>query len=297
MIILRLRGGLGNQLFQYAAGKSLALYHNTDLKLDLYYYKKNRARKLELDNFNIPIELASRDEVHQFTGSNPIIRYLNKRENYLRCPSVFSQPHYHFFSDFFSLPSNIYLSGYFQSEKYFNQIRSNLLSWYTPKKALDNANENLISEIKACESVALHVRRGDYAKGEYTSFFGTLSDGYYESSIRKIKEKIKNPIFFVFSDDIDWCRKNPLLENAVFISHNKGMDSHKDLILMSHCKHNIIANSTFSWWGAWLNQNPEKLVIAPEVWFRKKYYDGKTSVYPSRIYNTMDLIPQEWVRL
>jgi hypothetical protein len=296
MIILRLRGGLGNQLFQYAAGKSLALYHNTAFKLDLYFYKTHNNRKFELENFNIPIELASRDEVHEFTGSNPVIRYINKRENYLRCPSVFAQPHYHFYEDYFGLPGNLYLSGYFQCEKYFQQISSEIFKWYTPAKPLDAVNTTLVNEMLSKESVALHVRRGDYTN-QYASFFVTVPDEYYKKAIQEIKSRTTNPSFFVFSDDIAWCKANLALDGAVFVEHNKGDDSFKDLLLMSHCKHNIIANSTFSWWGAWLNSNPNKVVIAPRVWFRESYFGGKAPVYPSRIYNTKDLIPEKWIRL
>lgn len=294
MIILRLRGGLGNQLFQYAAAKALAQHHNTCLKLDLYFYKVHSTRKFELLNFNIPIEVASREEIHAFTGSNPISRFINKRENYFRCPSVFVQPHYHYYPDFISLPASIYLSGYFQSELYFEKIASDIRTWYTPSIPLDDVNQQLVNEMRQCESVGVHVRRGDYTSNAYSSFFGTVPDEYYQESIEMIKKSTQKPKFFVFSDNILWCKKNLRLNNVEFVEHNQGADSFKDLVLMSNCKHNIIANSTFSWWGAWLNSNPEKLVIAPNTWFRKLYYDGKIPVYPSRIYNTKDLIPPQW---
>jgi hypothetical protein len=140
MIIVRLRGGLGNQLFQYAAGKALAEYHRTALRLDLYTYTKHPYRKFELNKFRIDATEATRAEVHRFTGSNPIIRYINKRENYLHCPSVFSQPHYHFFEDFLSLPSDLYLNGYWQSEKYFANITALIRQQYQPATALDTVN-------------------------------------------------------------------------------------------------------------------------------------------------------------
>lgn len=296
MIILRLRGGLGNQLFQFAAGKALALQHNTPFKLDLYFYSTHKNRKFELENFNVPIEVASRAEVHEFTGKNPIERYLNKRENYLRCPSVFVQPHYHFYDDYFNLPNHHYVSGYFQSEKYFARIAGEIRMWYTSKNSLDSVNTKLSDEIGSSNSVALHVRRGDYTN-QYASFFGTVPDAYYQKAIDEISSQIASPKFFVFSDDIAWCKKNLSLKEAVFVDHNTGDDSFKDILLMSACKHNIIANSTFSWWGAWLNSNISKVVVAPKVWFRKPFYDGKIPVYPSRIYNTKDLIPEKWIRL
>lgn len=296
MIILRLRGGLGNQLFQYAAGKALAQFHNTPLKLDLYFYSTHRNRKFELENFNIPIVLASREEVHTFTGKNPIIRFLNKRENYLRCPEVFAQPYYHFYDDYFDLPANLYVSGYFQSEKYFKKSGAEIRSWYTAARPLDHVNEKLVEEMRSTESVAIHVRRGDYTN-QYASFFGTIPDTYYQKAIETIQGRTNNARFYIFSDDIPWCKINLPLHQPVFVEHNKGSDSYKDLVLMSNCKHNIIANSTFSWWGAWLNKNPDKVIIAPQGWFRESYFGGNFTVYPTRIYNTKDLIPEEWIRL
>src|SRR5688572_638883 len=162
MIILRLRGGLGNQLFQYAAARALAEHHGTGLKLDLYYYKKHPYRKFDLDKLNVPFEEASRQEVYAFTGSNPWQRFLNKRENYLRCPSVFAQPHYHFFADWFRLPAALYLSGYFQSEKFFAPLREQVRNWYTPRVPLDTQSSDIVAQMQQTNSVSLHVRRGDY---------------------------------------------------------------------------------------------------------------------------------------
>jgi hypothetical protein len=298
MIILRLRGGLGNQLFQFAAAKALALHHKTVLKLDLYYYKKHPYRKFELDRFNIPIELASQDEIHAFTGSNPVARYINKRENYLRCPKVFAQPHYHFYNDWFQLPSDLYLSGYFQSEKFFTPLISELSNWYSPAQPLDQKNESLKSIMQSTQSVSVHVRRGDYTATQFNTFFGTVPEDYYQRAIEKIRDNVKEPHFFVFSDDVQWCRTNLALgENTVFVDYNRGADSYKDLLMMSYCKHNVIANSSFSWWGAWLNSNTDKTVVAPRRWFNQDYNAGKEPVYPCRFYNTNDLIPESWSKL
>lgn len=298
MIVLRLRGGLGNQLFQFAAAKSLAEHHQSELKLDLYYYSKHPYRKFELDKFNLELQYATRKEVHNFTGSNPIQRYLNKRENYLQCPAIFAQPHYHFYPDFFSLPHPLYLSGYFQSEKYFKPLRDKLVQWYTPRTPLDTVNVKMAEAMSAAESVGVHVRKGDYVASQYTSFFGSLSKEYYTSAIQQVQNNISNPVFFILSDDVSWCKSNlNFPDSSVYVDHNMGEDSYKDLILMSHCRHNIIANSSFSWWGAWLNQNTSKVVIAPKQWFRKDYFDGKNPVYPVRQYNTNDLIPEGWIQL
>jgi hypothetical protein len=297
MIIVRLRGGLGNQLFQYAAAKALAEHHDTELKLDLYTYTRHKYRKFELSKFNIDAAEATRSEVHRFTGSNPLTRYVNKRENYFRCPEVFAQPHYHFYTDFFSLPGDLYLSGYWQSEKYFFPFSDLIRSQITPKAPLDAHNVSLQNKMMSENSVAVHVRRGDYTAADYSSFFGLLPREYYDSAFAKMRENISNPVFYIFSDDPAWCRENFVGINVSVVDHNRGDDAFKDMVLMGSCKNNIIANSTFSWWGAWLNSNPQKKVIAPQTWFRTNYLTRKEPAYPSRFYNTKDLIPDGWLRL
>jgi len=299
MIIVRLRGGLGNQLFQYAAAYALASHYGAELKGDAYTYSKHKYRKLELKKFRIGYKEASRKEVHQFTGSNPLVRYFNKQENYLRCPMVFAQPHYHFYEDFFQLPSSIYLSGYFQSEKYFKTVEDEIRKMYLLNDTWDTQNEDIILRMKETTSVAIHVRKGDYSSNtSYASFFGQLDDNYYKSAISRMKEKFHQPQFFFFSDNIEMCRKTfSYVEHATFVSHNQGDNSFKDLLLMSSCHHQIIANSTFSWWAAWLNSSSDKLVIAPKRWFNKEYSTLRLPVYPARLYNTKDLIPPDWVKL
>ena len=298
MIIVRLRGGLGNQLFQYAAGKALADHHRTELGLDLYTYSKHPYRKYELANFRIEAKEATRKEVHHFTGSNPIIRYLNKRENYLHCPGVFAQPHYHYYEDFLALPGDMYLSGYWQSEKYFSAASAAIRNLFRPVQPLDNKNEQLKLVMQSEDSVSVHVRRGDYAsQASYTSFFGLLEKDYYDKAINLVQSRNNNPKFYFFSDNPAWCKETFKDLNADFIDHNSGDEAYKDLLLMSSCRHNIIANSTFSWWSAWLNTHESKIVIAPHSWFRTNFLSKKEPVYPSRFYNTKDLIPESWIKI
>lgn len=297
MIITRLRGGLGNQLFQYAAGRALAEQHKVPLKLDLYSYRKHPYRTFDLHHFNIDAPEASRVEVHHFTGSNPLTRYLNKRENYFRCPTVFAQPHYHFYEDFDNLPGDLYLSGYWQSEKYFASLGTLIRQHFTPRVPLDSRNVELKSEVGTKDSVAVHVRRGDYGSAAYSGFFGGLSDSYYRDAMASIQSQVPNASFYFFSDDIDWCRSTFGSEGIHYVSHNNGDNAYKDLLLMAACRHNIIANSSFSWWGAWLNTSPGKRVIAPVKWFKTNFLNKKVPVYPSRYYNTRDLIPAGWTTL
>jgi hypothetical protein len=296
MIILRLRGGLGNQLFQYAAASALAEHHGTPLKLDLYYYQKHPYRKFDLDKLNVPFEEATRAEVHAFTGSNLLQRFLNKRENYWRCARVFAQPHYHFFADWFRLPAALYLSGYFQSEKFFTPLADQVRTWYTPRVPLDPQSRDVVARMQETNSVSLHVRRGDYNMAQFNAFFRAVPLPYYQQAVDRMQQTLDGPQFFIFSDDVAWCREHLKIEGSpVFVDHNRGADSYRDLLLMAHAKHNIIANSSFSWWGAWLNPNPAKQVIAPQPWFGQEYFMGKEPVYSSRYYNTDDLIPKGWV--
>jgi len=295
MVIVRLRGGLGNQLFQFAAAYSLAHSSDAEVKSDLYTYTKHPFRKYELNHFNITLPEATRSEVHRFTGDNVISRYLNKKNNYLYCPTVFAQPHYHFYEDFFSLPSPVYLSGYWQSEKYFVSVAGLLRKMITPAVPLDQKNADLVAAMKSSDSVSVHIRRADYVQG---SFFQPMGLDYYHRAINEINKRISNPRYFIFSDDIAWSRQQLAhLNDATFVDHNKGADSYKDLLVMSACRHQVIANSTFSWWAAWLNDFADKTVIAPQTWFHNTYVTKREPVYPCRLYNTRDLIPTGWTRL
>jgi hypothetical protein len=299
MVIARIRGGLGNQLFQYAAARALAWHNDVPLKLDLYTYSKNKYRKYELDQLNIDATIASREEVHQFTGRNPLIRYLNKRENYLRCPSVLAQPHYHFFEDFFSVNVPVYLSGYWNSFKYFAPYKKEIINQFTMRDSPPKSFLRWKQKIESGESVAIHIRRGDYVSNQaFHSFFGALPLAYYRKAVNEILMKAPSSKFYVFSDDLEWCKKNlEFLSNAEFVAHETSVTAFTDLLLMAQCQHQIIANSTYSWWGAWLNNNANKIVVAPEQWFAKKFNDAPETPYATRYYNTKDLLPESWIKL
>jgi len=299
MIIVRLRGGLGNQLFQYAAGKALADHYSVPLKLDTYTYSKHKYRKFELDNFTIDCHIATRKEVHQFTGSNFIARYLHKRNNYINNSKVFAQPYFHYYSGFFGLPSDIYLSGYWQSVQYFIPIKEQLDQQIIPKRPMNDQNKKQIEEIAQHNAVSIHIRHGDYVTSQkYNQFFGTLDKGYYLKAISHIQQNTQSPRFYLFSDDQQWVSQEfGDLEDCHTVDINRGNDSYMDLVLISYCKHNIIANSTFSWWGAWLNSNPDKIVVAPQKRFKVSHYQGPEPVYLSRDYDEKDYLPVDWIKL
>ncbi len=181
----------------------------------------------------------------------------------------------------------MYLQGYWQSEKYFKDIEKIIRDDFTFSEEPDYQNKQMADTIKCCEAVSLHVRRGDYVSNPVTTeYHGICSEDYYRRAVREVERYCKNPQFFVFSDDPSWAKEN--LETGyptTIIDFNGSEKDYEDLRLMSLCQHHIIANSSFSWWGAWLSWNPQKIVIAPKKWFNRPEI------------NTQDLIPESWIRI
>lgn len=285
MIILNLKGGIGNQLFQYALGRQLAILRDTELKLDVYGLDRANAvgdiyRPFALQAFNIKAEVATPAEVQKLKYPYGVIskgwRYLSFK--------ISRDKNTLFNKKVLDWGDNRYVDGYWQSPLYFSNIREILLKELTLKEISDSF-ATLAKQIKNSQAISLHVRRGDYAQNAtVTKEFGACSLSYYQSAPTEIAKSIKNPTYFIFSDDMNWVKENlSLPENSVYVS-DKTLRDVDELILMSLCQHNIIANSSFSWWGAWLNQNPDKVVIAPTPWFDKVIYD-------------QHLIDKTWVQL
>ena len=294
MSIVKLMGGLGNQMFQYAAAKALAEHHGVLLKVDLSFLNDRSAkenftfREYELSCFDTSIEIASKDEISIFNAKNRFYRYMMTFLG-ISMPLHYYEQSFKYYELFNQLPKETLLEGYFQSEKYFIQIKSLLLEnfkWLSPASGI---KLKLIESIQAVHSVSLHIRRGDFVENKViNSFHGLCDINYYERAISEINNSMKNPTFFIFSDDINWAKKKfGWIPSVIFIDHNKGKESFWDMRLMSYCKHNIIANSSFSWWGAWLNTNKLKIVIAPKIWFNDSIINLQTE----------DLIPSEWLRI
>jgi hypothetical protein len=272
MIVANLMGGLGNQMFQYAAGRSLAILNNTELYLDLGFLNTDpqgayTKREFNLDVFNIKAKISDKAVPDKFKSTSS---WISKIASKFRTGSVsfFNEEGKGYRPEFYNCGDNTYLNGFWQSEKYFSKIRTELLSEFTPKVAIDKANDDILQKIRNTNAVSLHIRRGDYATLESANkFHGLLSLEYYQKAISEIEKKQNDPVYFIFSDDIQWANEHLKLKNpAHFISGNIGRESYKDIWLMKHCKHNIIANSSFSWWGAWLNASPSKIVISPKQW-------------------------------
>ena len=255
MIIVRVLGGLGNQMFQYAYAKALEM-SGFNVKLDLSSFKNYKLHGgYQLDNYEITLPKAK------------TIALLFSKINRLK---TVKEKNLLFDSNLLDLKGGEYVKGYFQTEKYFSEIRNTLLEEFAPIKEITNSAQKYKEQITTVDtSCSLHIRRGDYIlNSKSNSIHGTCSLSYYKEAIKIIEEKHQNITFFIFSDDIIWTEENLILQNAVYVTHK--CLPHEDLYLMSLCAHNITANSSFSWWGAWLNKNDNKTIIAPKQWFVTK---------------------------
>lgn len=286
MIIIKVQGGMGNQMFQYALYRKLKS-HGKDAKLDITLYSKVIVHDGFLlgDVFGLKLDLASETEVSKLGDVRRNLIFRAKRKFGIKKRTHFeprNEQTIAYIPEILQM-DNIYLDGYWQSEKYFMDIESLIREDFSFKNSLVGRNYEASNEIANHNSVSLHVRRGDYLNVPLYQHICTLD--YYNKAIQYITKQIKEPRFYVFSDDISWCKANLSIKNAIFVDWNTGKSNDIDMQLMSLCKHNIIANSSFSWWGAWLNRNPEKIVIAPMPWF---------SDY--RIYQD-DIVPSRWVRI
>ncbi len=266
MIIVKIQGGLGNQLFQYATGKALAIKNKTELKLDTTEYLTNNYRRYYLDNFNITAKIAGPEEIARY--KNSFRKIIN---NFLpfRSKSIITNFNYQFNEQILKLKNNAYLDGYWQNEKYFIEISELIKKSFTLKSPLSPTAADISKRIANNTSVSIHIRRGDYITSpKFSKIYKILSWDYYAKAIEKISTDADDPVFFIFSDDIERVKNNITLPSSNIIVSNNELSESEELFLMSSCQHNIIANSSFGWWGAWLNQNPSKIIVGPKSWFK-----------------------------
>jgi hypothetical protein len=283
-------GGLGNQMFQYAFGRSITLRNNLILKLDNFsgfendFYK----RKYSLGCFNIVENLISRKEadylkrLESFNSVERFVRAINPLSPYYRCIKA-NEGNFNFGSIRLKFYKKIYIEGYWQGEQYFSDIAKNVREEFVVKPPANSINLKIADEIVKTNSVCIHIRRyKDIPKG--IKRLSPLPVNYYCEAMKYLSNVFSDLHFFIFSDDHEWARENIKTPSPIrFITHNKR--GYEDFRLMSLCRHHIIANSTFSWWAAWLNSNPKKIVIAPKKWFSDSKKDSK------------NLIPKKWVSI
>lgn len=265
MIVQRFVGGMGNQMFQYAFYKS-AKERGLDIKADLSFYnKKNDNRPWQLTVFpNINVEVAEKSDMH------PIYKNMNIIDRIFRKDKIVDrelEEEYGGYFERFYDKDNTVIEGYFQNINYFSCIENKLRKDFQFPK-LEDKLQNIIDDIENKGNVvSVHIRRGDYMKFPHI-YGGICTEEYYSEALKKLQEKVDDFQVCFFSDDMDWVKQNFQIENAMFINE-KMFDNPKDwydMCIMSHCKYNIIANSSFSWWGAWLNNHDDKLVIMPKKW-------------------------------
>lgn len=291
MIIVKLIGGLGNQLFQYALGRNLANINNTELKLDISGFSDYKLHAYSLNHFNIVEKFATEEEVRGFKkyqrrpGKVWFLynRLIADERKYVK------EKQFQFDPQILKIGKDAYFDGFWQTEKYFKDIENILRKEVTVKTPLQGKDAETAKEIEATSSVMMHIRRGDYVTNKGTNeYHGTCEPDHYRKALAIIAEKVSNPHIFVFSDDHDWVKNNIIFEYpTTYVDHNKADKNYEDLRLMSLCKHHIIANSSFSWWGAWLSQNPNKVVVGPMKWFNN----------PKKKSDTTDVLPNNWISI
>ena len=296
MIIVKLQGGLGNQMFQYAAGKALAKHTKSKLLLDVSMLEQTSSgrgsitpRVFELGLFKNIQEGTTSDNITSFLSPSKKNKLLKKLG--LPFKKVYEETAFTFEDSFFLQRPPVLLKGYFQSEKYFAAISKIIRQSFTfPALQPDDTNLRELQHIQSSCAISVHIRRGDYVNDiAINAVHGCCNIAYYTKACAYMQQQYGTVAFVFFSDDPDWVQETflPQMPGSILIKNNDGADSWKDMYLMSKCRHHIIANSSFSWWGAWLNDNLDKKVIAPKIWFADEKRNKATT----------DLIPANWIRL
>lgn len=289
-------GGLGNQMFQYAAGRATSKRLGTDLALDVSSYKNQNPddtpRHYELNCFNISANLDGKYTPPK--GENSSKPFAKEVGSFLaklkgNSQNIIREEGFPVNQKVLNAPDNSYLIGYWQSEKYFQDIRDIILKDFSFTTKPDAENTKMADQIKdkKATAVSLHVRRGDYVTNQHANtFHGTSPMEYYQKAVDLMAKKVQKPHFFIFSDDPAWTQENLKTGHpATYVTNNDGDKGFEDMRLMMQCQHHIIANSSFSWWGAWLNPSTEKIVMAPKTWFLDPSVD------------TRDIYAEGWIKV
>lgn len=292
MIICNLIGGLGNQMFQYACGSALSIRTTQPLRIAADQFNNYTLHNgYELQRvFHVDTPLATDSELKDLLGwqSSSRFRHLFARSSMRwACTRHFCiEPHFQYWPAIQEWNGPAYVHGYWQSERYFLDVADKVRKVFRFRQPWDEADLAVRSRMERQPSASLHVRRGDYTSAKNQDLYAQCNLNYYRNAINMLRERVPGTQIFAFSDDPDWVASQllPEFEGIEIVRHNTGSRSANDMKLMSTADHHIIANSSFSWWGAWLNAKPNKLVIAPKPWFLNKTIDD-------------DLIPSTWVRI
>jgi hypothetical protein len=298
MVVTKLTYGLANQMFQYAAGRALAIRNKQLLKLDLSFFDPSNiisrsaheeyglqifkgVEQIEVIPSEVINSIRSRyEDKFVYRSLNKLKKTLGLKPSYTYC---WEKKILKFEADLLTKKGKvIYLNAYFQNEHYFKDVQEVIRKDFGFKEsAIDKFNADLGRTMQSQESVSVHIRRGDYVGVRFVAPID-----YYKKAMAFCANKLNNPIFYIFSDDPVWAKANLKIESSnLYVSHNMSDNSYKDMYLMSQCKHNIIANSSFSWWGAWLNGHKDKIVISPTKWF------------PENNVSASDIVPDTWLKM
>lgn len=289
MIVIKMVGGLGNKMFQYALYQGLK-NANREVSIDNHsFIPKWIFEKIDLIRVfpNIIIQYADSSLINALAGDQSIVGKFRRKFKLFYKKTYIRESSFRFNSKINQLEGNYYLEGDWQTEHYFKHCQNEIRLAFKFSKFKDERNIRISQNFAKEESVAIHVRKGaDYLKKIVE---GTCEPSYYIEAIKLIKQKVENPKFYIFTDNKDWVKKNITNIKYTIIDWNptSGSNNYLDMQLMSLCKHNIIANSSYSWWGAWLNENPQKIVIGPKKWFN----------YQNKKFDTADLLPVKWIHL
>lgn len=277
-------------MFQYAAAKAVALRSGAELLLDLSWFTSSSDRQYALGHFCVSArtisEIPPKDAIGRFLGK-ALHRLTGRTHECWKGRPVFREKHFYFDSAVLAIRAPVCLDGYFQCEKYFLEYRELIIHEFTVTAPPSDFAQSILEKMATHDAICLHVRRGDYVANTTTkAFHGTCSLDYYRQGLHIIGEGLLKPHCYVFSDDPEWVRANFLPKFPMSVVDIHGThEAHEDLRLMAACKHFVIANSSLSWWGAWLGSYPDKRIVAPKNWFQSSTNDPK------------DLIPSHWVKI
>lgn len=287
MIVVKLQGGLGNQMFQYAMGKAMAKLHDSPFELDVDFLldrTPNKAsgfvfRDYDLDVFSITPRIAPSGQERRYSHQG----FLDKIISGFKTKKVYKEPFFHFDHNALSVQPDVYLDGYWQSPKYFASVEKELREDFKFVHEVEPQSKKLYEDILQTDAVCVNVRRADFLTNSY---HGVCGMNYFEPAIHHLASSLSNPKLFIFSDDPQWCQDNFKSKFSMeVVDHtHKGFKFSNQLQLMAACKHFIIPNSTFAWWAVWLSNKKESKIIAPTQWFADAAID------------TRDLVLEHWMK-